>query len=126
MTQPEALRLAEMFDSLKLTVIGAQNALPMEEAAAELRRQHEEIKCEERRFNDLWDQFAALVKTNEELVEAIEQALEGSWLDPQGLNHDDDSLFYIAREVSDKWGKPQLMAHIKRLSTALAKARETE
>jgi hypothetical protein len=41
MTQPEALRLAEMFDSLKLTVIGAQNALPMEEAATELRRLHE-------------------------------------------------------------------------------------
>ena len=40
--QSEALRLAEMFDSLKLTVVGAQNALPMENAAAELRRLHEE------------------------------------------------------------------------------------
>ena len=50
-TQPEALRLAEMFDSLKLTVVGAQNALPMEEAAAELRRLHE---------------------VNQELVEALE------------------------------------------------------
>ena len=51
MTQPIALRLAEMFDSLKLTVVGAQNALPMEEAAAELRRLHE---------------------VNQELVEALE------------------------------------------------------
>jgi hypothetical protein len=63
---------------------------------------------------------------NQELVAAVEQAVEGSWLDPQGLNHDDDSLFYIAREVSDKWGKPQLMAHIQRLSAVLAKARGTE
>jgi hypothetical protein len=62
-------------------------------------------------------------EVNKELVGAVEQALEGSWLDPQGLNHDDDSLFYIARAVSDQWGKPQLMAHIKRLSIALAKAR---
>ena len=71
MTQPIALRLAEMFDSLKLTVVGAQNALPMEEAAAELRRQYEEIKCEERRFGELWEQFAALVKTNEELLNLL-------------------------------------------------------
>jgi hypothetical protein len=49
--EPEALRLAEMFDSLKLTVVGAQNALPMEEAATELRRLHE---------------------VNRELVEALE------------------------------------------------------
>jgi len=41
-TQPEALRLAQMFDGLKFTVVGLQNALPMEEAAAELRRLHEE------------------------------------------------------------------------------------
>jgi hypothetical protein len=41
-TQPEALRLAQMFDGLKFTVVGSQNALPMEEAAAELRRLHEE------------------------------------------------------------------------------------
>ena len=40
-TKPEALRLAEMFDSLKMTVLGAKNALSMEEAATELRRLHE-------------------------------------------------------------------------------------
>ena len=67
-----------------------------------------------------------LHEVNQEVVAAVEQAVEGSWLDPQGLNHDDDSLFYIARSVSDQWGKPQLMAHIKRLSAALAKARGTE
>ena len=77
----------------------------MPRAAAELRRLH---------------------GVNQELVAAVEQAVEGSWLDPQGLNHDDDSLFYIARSVSDQWGKPQLMAHIKKLSAALAKARGTE
>jgi len=53
-TQTEALRLAEMFDSLKLTVVGAQNALPMEEAATELRRLHE---------------------VNQELVEALKEVI---------------------------------------------------
>jgi hypothetical protein len=61
MKQPEALRLAEMFDSLKLTVIGAQNALPMEEAAAELRRLHE---------------------VNQELVEALEQITKVEYQSP--------------------------------------------
>ena len=31
-----------------------------------------EIECEERRFNQLWDQFAALDKSNQELVEVLE------------------------------------------------------
>lgn len=39
----------------------------------EIERLHEEIKCEERRFNELWDRFAALDKTNQELVEALKQ-----------------------------------------------------
>ena len=101
MTQPRALRLADAIDK----AIRPEASLPLGDwarAAAELRRLH---------------------ALNQELVAAVEQAVEGSWLDPQGLNHDDDSLFYIAREVSDQWGKPQLMAHIKRLSAALAKAR---
>jgi hypothetical protein len=46
------------------------------DAAAELRRLHEEIKCEERRFGELWEQFAALDKTNQELVEALKAILE--------------------------------------------------
>jgi murein endopeptidase len=96
-TQPDALDLADALDQFYNP--------QAKKAAAELRHLHE---------------------VNQELVAAVEQAVEGSWLDPQGLNHDDDSLFYIAREVSDKWGKPQLMAHIQRLSAALAKARGME
>ena len=78
------------------------------DAANELRQLHSENE--------------RLYEVNRELIKAVEQAVDGSWLDPQGLNHDDDSLLYIARYVSDKWGQPQLMAHIKRLSAALAKA----
>ena len=96
-TQPEALRLADEVEKQVWNIAYR--------SAAELRRLHE---------------------INQELIEAVEQAVEGSWLDSQGLNHDDDSLFYIARSVSDKWGKPQLMAHIKRLSVSLEKARRTE
>lgn len=36
----------------------------------------EEIKCEERRFNELWDQFAALDKANQELLEALKMLLD--------------------------------------------------
>ena len=102
-TQPEALRLADAIEAPFTSEW--MKGITLDHFAAELRRLHE---------------------VNQELVAAVEQALEGSWLDPQGLNHDDDSLFYIAREVSDKWGKPQLMAHIKRLSAALAKAKGEE
>ena len=104
-TQPEALRLADtLIFERKMGNPDLSDKL-LTVAAAELRR---------------------LYEVNQELVAAVEQAVEGSWLDPQGLNHDDDSLFYIARSVSDQWGKPQLIAHIKRLSAALAKARGTE
>ena len=58
----EALRLAELFDGLKLTVVGAQNALPMENAAAELRRLHE---------------------VNQELVEELTEMLSWQSLAPE-------------------------------------------
>ena len=35
----------------------------------------EEIQCEERRFSGLWEQFAALAKTNQELVESLSDVL---------------------------------------------------
>ena len=38
MTQPEALRLADKLSLLKFSVVGAENALAMEEASTELRR----------------------------------------------------------------------------------------
>ena len=34
---------------------------------------NEEIKCEERRFNELWEQYSALDKLYQELVEALNQ-----------------------------------------------------
>jgi len=105
MTQPEALRLADLIREKKYEKRNVELQHKITKQLAELRRLHE---------------------VNQELVAAVEQAVEGSWLDPQGLNHDDDSLFYIARSVSGQWGKPQLMAHTKRLSAALAKARGTE
>lgn len=100
--------------SNQLTTLDLADSLEAHEpvngdAANELRQLHNENK--------------RLLDVNRELIKAVEQAIEGSWLDQRGLNHDDDSLFYIARYVSDKWGKPQLMAHIKRLSDALEKAK---
>lgn len=35
-----------------------------------------EIKCEELRFLELWEQFAALDKQNQELIEAASKVLE--------------------------------------------------
>ena len=67
----EALRLAEMFDSLKLTVIGAQNALLMENAAAELRRLHEELEAEKKRSEDLLNRLFRLDLLNDNLIEAL-------------------------------------------------------
>jgi S-adenosylmethionine:diacylglycerol 3-amino-3-carboxypropyl transferase len=67
-TKPEALRLADWCD------LGVD---PYDKrAAVVLRRQHEEIKCEERRFSELWEQFAALDKTNQELLEALKAIVE--------------------------------------------------
>jgi hypothetical protein len=63
------LRLADILEH-KIPSIAC-----LEIAAKELRRQHEEIKCEERRFGELWEQFAALDKTNQELLEVLKAIL---------------------------------------------------
>ena len=68
--QPKALRLANILEH-KIPSIKC-----LEVAAAELRRQHEEIKCEERRFSDLWEQFAALDKKNQELERRFNDLLD--------------------------------------------------
>lgn len=52
--------------------VSPETAMILKEIAA----LKEEIKCEERRFNQLWDQFAALDKVNQELVEALEEIAE--------------------------------------------------
>ena len=69
-TQPETLKsLDEKFTS--------GNSIPVQQATItkdeylELRRLHEEVQCEERRFNELWDSFAEISKVNKELVEAL-------------------------------------------------------
>jgi hypothetical protein len=83
MTQPVTLRLADDLEKH----VGGNIAF---RSAAELRRQHEEIKCEERRFGDLWEQFAALDKVNQELVKALRyiknQVIGSDWTHEQALN----------------------------------------
>ena len=69
--QPEALRLADWITGEEF--YGSSDPFindKMDRVKAELRRQHEEIKCEERRFSELWEQFAALDKVNQELLAA--------------------------------------------------------
>ena len=56
-TKPEALRLANWLE----TKIPPNDMTTFADVAKKLRQQHEEIKCEEKRFNDLWDKYAALV-----------------------------------------------------------------
>ena len=87
-TKPEALRLAEWLDTHSNGSMDVKH-----KAAAELRRQHEEIKCEERRFSDLWEQFAALDKVNQELVEALEEFLRN----PAGDNTEDIARAALAK-----------------------------
>jgi|GEM_PF-3803207 len=67
--QPEALELADLLNKKDFAL--------HRQSANELRRLHEEVKCEERRFNGLWEKFAALDKTNQELVEALKEI--ASW-----------------------------------------------
>jgi hypothetical protein len=55
--QPEALYFAEWLE----TKIPPNDKTTFADVAKKLRQQHEEIKCEEKRFNDLWDKYASLV-----------------------------------------------------------------
>ena len=64
-TKPETLRLAEWFETSPNT--------RDKKAAAELRRLHEEIQDEERRFNNLSSRFTELDKLNREFYEALDR-----------------------------------------------------
>ena len=83
--QPEALMLADELTFHGRFAHESEGAAAIRrckrnsQAAAELRRLHEEVKCEERRFNDLWEQFAALDKVNQELLEALKEIAD--WTD---------------------------------------------
>ena len=79
--QPEALRLAEANEHLAVQAKTDEEKRSIivrlfDDNAKELRRLHEEVKCEERRFNDLWDQFAALDKVNQELLAALKEIVD--------------------------------------------------
>lgn len=73
-TKPEAYRLADELSraATELRCLFQEKV----DYLAELRRLHEEIKCEERRFSELWEQFAALDKTNQELLEALKTLID--------------------------------------------------
>jgi uncharacterized protein YdcH (DUF465 family) len=58
MSTPEALRLADLLET---------DGWP--DAAAELRRLHAEVECEERRFNQLFDNYDKLERENKGLRE---------------------------------------------------------
>ena len=60
-------------------------------------------------------------KHTPELLEALDQAANGSHLD-NIPNHDDDSLRSIACRLPDGWARKQLLLHADRIDAAIAKA----
>ena len=94
-TQPEALRLADVLDRY---AHGDDFQRPVEAAIRELRRQHEEIKCEERRFSDLWEQFAALDKKNQELQRGFDSVLNQAFKDQKDAERYMHLKWVIAEE----------------------------
>lgn len=62
-----------------------------------------------------------LIAAAPELLEALDQAANGRYLD--GIpNHDDDSLRSIAHVLPDGWARTALLRHAARIDTAIAKA----
>ena len=111
MQQPEALRLASKIEILDAIANGSRppkaKELPtLKEAAAELRRLHE---------------------VNAYLIKTLDQLANGSHLD-EIPNHSDDSLQDIAGFLgggwsnNSEWAQNKLLAHAKRVNTAIAKA----
>lgn len=53
------------------------------------------------------------------VIAALDQASNGTWLDADGLNHDDDSLREIAQRLPEGWHKTKLLAHAQRIEDAV-------
>jgi len=116
--QPEALRLA---DSLERGTYLLH--LERDNTATELRRQHEEIKCEERRFSDLWEQFAELDKTNQMLLEALKEICDcPQWIDEATVPKAgiEAALQQVVVNMS------VALVRLRKARAAIAKAKETK
>lgn len=104
--QAEALRLANWLE----TKIPPDDKTTFADVAKKLRQQHEEIKCEEKRFNDLWDKYAALVnkqypesKFDDPRVQVVYEILCADEAPPKGEHWEG----FIARRIVDALAKPE-------------------